>query len=1243
MYYPRFTKVIIHYFLTKDKTVSRRNKICMHTSRDDHLINTLRFVSANEESQIYEARLPESMTRVTPPKKARKFKMRASPKLKTVLASPNEPTKKSKRVKRPAKKSPNTPTTGVVIKDTPGVSVSKKIAPAKADRGKGIELLSDAALIEETQLKKTLKKSKQETHKLQASGLSEGADFESEVPDESKAKSSDASEGTGVKLGVPNVYKADSSESDNESWGDSEDDNESDDNNDEDSENDDDDGNDAQDSERTDLDEDENPNLNLNVDEEEETQEEEYVHTTNYSVPTDEETDNENKEFDDEEYDDLYKDVNVRSKVAEHEEVGKGDVEMTDATRESGSQEKSYELVSRAKVIENQVMAISIISVSSDSSKESMGTSTGRVILFGTIPTTIPDTTPSVIPPTTHIDTTPIPTVSPTILPSPDYTPVSPDYSPASDTDDIPDTPPSPTYGTPFTETTLSTQRSPVASGALRRRVMVLAPGQPIPHGRPYRYHLNGPVHMMTARKRVGPLPTHRLAVRHSVDYSSSDHFSSDDSSRDSSSSSSSRTSSNSSTDALSDSTSSRLSSDHSLPTPSSGMRSSHYLCSLVPSIHRSSAAISERSSHDSSSASPSRKRSRSPAASLSLSSPTLGALSYARVDLLPSPKRIRSPETATDLEGCSKDSFEPYLPREAGLGVDFEDESSEPSRSRGTNLEEDIKVVRSDGIDFDLEIQANIDDSDDIQEPAQEGAVVCHGMRHLGDLVQSFIDHTRDSIHSFQSIENVQRDQVHRIVATRQHSIDMLKRIRELELDNMRLRDMMDVASQRVARAMPNTRFGLAGALGARNAAKNLKPLMRDGGEQEEVNGGNGNRGNGNGGNGNGGNGNGGNRNRENGNGNGNGGGNGYNFGGFVPARECTYQDFLKCQPLSFNGMEGVVGLNRWVQKMETVFHISNCPEKYQVKYATCTLLNSALTWWNSHKRIIEIKAAYAMKDRDRVVKGNDLTAYTRRFQELRNIIAAEPTKLQDAIRIANNLMDQKLKGYARSAENKRRLENNPRDTRGQQPVFKRQNVRGQNVARAYTAGNNEKNGPGHFKKDYPKLRNQYRGNQTGNKNRNKTGNQTRGNEATTKAYAIGGGGANPDSNVDTGTFLLNYCYASMLFDSGADRSFVSSTFSALLDVALSTLDTSYAVELADGRISETNVVLRGCTLGLLGHPFDINLIPVELGSFDVIIVNAEHHIVYEDPEVFTEGMSSLSSTSYIPGDLGQVKGEAA
>ncbi|GJW20326.1 retrovirus-related pol polyprotein from transposon TNT 1-94 [Tanacetum coccineum] len=142
---------------------------------------------------------------------------------------------------------------------------------------------------------------------------------------------------------------------------------------------------------------------------------------------------------------------------------------------------------------------------------------------------------------------------------------------------------------------------SPTSSGALRRRVMVLALGHPIPHGRSYRYHLNGLVHMMTVRKRIH----YRILS--------------------SSSSSGGRgegprvTSSDSPVDALSDSASSHSSSDHSLPAFPSGTRSSHRVCSLVLSVHHSS-AISERPSQDSSSASYSRKRSRSHVASVPLS-----------------------------------------------------------------------------------------------------------------------------------------------------------------------------------------------------------------------------------------------------------------------------------------------------------------------------------------------------------------------------------------------------------------------------------------------------------------------------------------------------------------------------------------------------------------------------------------------------------------------------------------------
>ncbi|GKF12090.1 hypothetical protein Tco_0050016, partial [Tanacetum coccineum] len=203
-----------------------------------------------------------------------------------------KPVKKAKRVKRPVKKSTAAPTAGVVIRDTPGEFVSNKKAPtnvdrgkgkapAKADRGKGIELLLDAALLEDAQLKKALKKRREETHKLQASGSSEGADFESEVPDESKAKPSDINESDDV--------------------------NDDDNANDDDSGNEDDDGNDAHDSERTnsdDDDDDENPSITI-------------------------------KDHDEEEM----------MKRAEHKKERKGDEEMTDADQNVSQEKSYEQVV----------------------------------------------------------------------------------------------------------------------------------------------------------------------------------------------------------------------------------------------------------------------------------------------------------------------------------------------------------------------------------------------------------------------------------------------------------------------------------------------------------------------------------------------------------------------------------------------------------------------------------------------------------------------------------------------------------------------------------------------------------------------------------------------------------------------------------------------------------------------------------------------------------------------------------
>ncbi|GJY64864.1 putative reverse transcriptase domain-containing protein [Tanacetum coccineum] len=264
-------------------------------------------------------------------------------------------------------------------------------------------------------------------------------------------------------------------------------------------------------------------------------------------------------------------------------------------------------------------------------------------------------------------------------------------------------------------------------------------------------------------------------------------------------------------------------------------------------------------------------------------------------------------------------------------------------------------------------------------------------------------------------------------------------------------------------------------------------------------------------------------------------------------PARVCSYTDFMKCQPLNFKGTKGVVGFVSMARKDG----IGNSQEEVD-----------------------------------------------------RQILSKIPKTLDEAIKLANDLMDQKLRTYVeRHNDNKKKADDSTRNN--QQPHRK------QNVARAYTAGpgekkvytgtlplctkcnyhhtgqcvpkcgnykryghatndcqvntNNNKNqkggacyecgNTGHIKKNCPKLKN------CGNGNGNGT---TQG-----RAYALGGRDASSDSNVIAGTFLLNNRYAIILFDTGADRSFVSNTFSALINITLTTLESHYDVELADGKIS--------------------------------------------------------------------------
>ncbi|GKE67974.1 putative reverse transcriptase domain-containing protein [Tanacetum coccineum] len=209
-------------------------------------------------------------------------------------------------------------------------------------------------------------------------------------------------------------------------------------------------------------------------------------------------------------------------------------------------------------------------------------------------------------------------------------------------------------------------------------------------------------------------------------------------------------------------------------------------------------------------------------------------------------------------------------------------------------------------------------------------------------------------------------------------------------------------------------------------------------------------------------------------------------------------------------------------------------------------------------------------------------------------SVVASKPKIMQDAVEISIELMDKKIHTFVeRRTKSKRKFEDTSRNTQNQQQQNKRQNT-----GRAYTAGTGQKptcyeyGVQGHFKRECPKL-----------KNNNNRGNQVRGGNAPTKVYAVGHAWTNPDSNIMTGTFLLNNRYASILFDTGSDRSFVSTTFSSQIDITPSTLDHYYDVELADGRIIRLNTILRGCTLNFLNHPFNIDLMPVELVSFDAII----------------------------------------
>ncbi|GKE36662.1 reverse transcriptase domain-containing protein, partial [Tanacetum coccineum] len=159
---------------------------------------------------------------------------------------------------------------------------------------------------------------------------------------------------------------------------------------------------------------------------------------------------------------------------------------------------------------------------------------------------------------------------------------------------------------------------------------------------------------------------------------------------------------------------------------------------------------------------------------------------------------------------------------------------------------------------------------------------------------------------------------------------------------------------------------------------------------------------------------------------------------------RECTYPDFMKCQHLNFKGTEGVVELTQWIEKMETVFRISNCSVENQIKLSTCTLLGNTLTWWNSRVRTVGNDVAYAMiwtKLKKKMTNKYCLRIEIKKL-EVELIFSEESDKIE---RYVGGLPDMIHK------KNKRKQDDN------QQQQQQQQNKR-QNTGKAYTAGTGEK-----------------------------------------------------------------------------------------------------------------------------------------------------------------------------------------
>ncbi|GJX54870.1 reverse transcriptase domain-containing protein [Tanacetum coccineum] len=287
--------------------------------------------------------------------------------------------------------------------------------------------------------------------------------------------------------------------------------------------------------------------------------------------------------------------------------------------------------------------------------------------------------------------------------------------------------------------------------------------------------------------------------------------------------------------------------------------------------------------------------------------------------------------------------------------------------------------------------------------------------------------------------------------------------------------------------------------------------------------------------------------------------------------AKTGNYKEFISCQPFYFNGTEGAVGLIRWFERTESVFSRSKCAKENKVTFATGTLTDDALSWWNAYAQPMGVDQA------------NQIT-----WTELKRLLT---NKRQEAV-----------KAYAATpAENNRYA--------GNLPLCRKCDLHHTGPC---TVKCNTCNKVGHLTKNCRNKRPATGSNQLpvtvichacGEKGHYTNQCRKTNINAQGRAYMLRDRNAHQDPNVVTGMFLLNQHLARVLFDSGADKSFISISLASMLNIPPITIDTFYDIKMADGNLVSTNTVIQGCTLTLLNQSFEIDLMPIKLGSFDVVV----------------------------------------